>query len=970
MCFKVPRRLRQKADGADSPGGKSPKYLTLRLHRYRARPGLDPQPVLLIHGLAQGSLIFAHKALPKSMASYFLEKGYDVWLLDYRISNQFTEKDIPYDGSWSIDEIGSFDIPMAVRTLLRKYKPGVRVHLFAHCVGATGTTMAILKRHLTKKHLASVVLNAIHPWTIPSPANQVRAHLGEFIRDWLDDDFYDPLIPTEETVTESRSLSDRLAFSLARLGEDDVDGGHTQGDGPALSNAICDRMTFLYGRMWGHPNVEEVHDYWKDLVGRAPGRVERHLYYMLLHGRVTTHDGVNEYLTEAHLKHWYGIRTMFLHGENSRVFNPQSATASAVRLTEVFNHMQKQQNVHGSTSTPESSPVRLRRIPDYGHMDVILAVSAPEKSYCYVDRFFQGAFDQGNVSGALQLDSIDRHDDPDREADTQLVAGIVLRAARVVGPNVLLRIWAEFPSDDTSAIAGLQIFNEDLVNPISIRIPSADNLRCYYWDIEIPVGSYRPLAGRIVSEGSRIKLALMPFDEVPISNIFAGRVIVDCSGKGDASEAASGQNDDASRMKNIGAPAWLRRLVEKKKDCHFLVGSCRYPGTPFDRNNADQAFDVMCRLLDAGVDCDLLFLVGDQIYADATAGLIDPKQWRDRYVDRYRSLFQARAVRTVLNSIPCHFAIDDHEFADNFSGPVGRKAGKEVRELKGGNIGDAQFEFARTAAYAYQGSARSFRRFETATAATTVAAAVEGADPRTESTPTFWYPLDDSAEISCPAFILDTRSERQRFSAGQPARLMGEMQMAAFCRWLDAKSEDPRPKFVFLGSPLIPLNRDCEAPGIWMRQDSPVAYPDELAKIVHCIVEKKVHRLVFVGGDPHLSCAATMEFRTTSSGSTGNSISALHIISSGLYSPLPFANLSQDDVAWMNRRSIALPGCEIQYTPELLVAGPPHFLRVSAMPPAASAGAWTITVEVYAAPAEAVQDAGKPEPIKARSYLL
>jgi hypothetical protein len=113
-----------------------------------------------------------------------------------------------------------------------------------------------------------------------------------------------------------------------------------------------------------------------------------------------------------------------------------------------------------------------------------------------------------------------------------------------------------------------------------------------------------------------------------------------------------------------------------------------------------------------------------------------------------------------------------------------------------------------------------------------------------------------------------------------------------------------------------------------------------------------------------------MEFRTTSSGSTGNSISALHIISSGLYSPLPFANLSQDDVAWMNRRSIALPGCEIQYTPELLVAGPPHFLRVSAMPPAASAGAWTITVEVYAAPAEAVQDAGKPEPIKARSYLL
>jgi hypothetical protein len=103
---------------------------------------------------------------------------------------------------------------------------------------------------------------------------------------------------------------------------------------------------------------------------------------------------------------------------------------------------------------------------------------------------------------------------------------------------------------------------------------------------------------------------------------------------------------------------------------------------------------------------------------------------------------------------------------------------------------------------------------------------------------------------------------------------------------------------------------------------------------------------------------------------THESIRALHVVSSGLYSPLPFANLSPNDISWAKPTSIALPGCEIEYVPELLASGPPHFLRVSATPPAVSAGDWTITVEVYAASAGRGQDARKPEPIKSRSYLL
>ena len=235
---------------------------------------------------------------------------------------------------------------------------------------------------------------------------------------------------------------------------------------------------------------------------------------------------------------------------------------------------------------------------------------------------------------------------------------------------------------------------------------------------------------------------------------------------------------------------------------------------------------------------------------------------------------------------------------------------------------------------------------------------------RADEEPPFWYALDDAAEISCPAFILDTRSERQRFPVAIPPRLMKQKQMDAFVLWLESKAHDDRPKFVFLGSPIIPLTRDYEAPDVWMRQDGPTGYPGELSHIVRVIVEKQIQRVVFVGGDPHLSCAAPMKFQLLPS---RESVRSLHIVSSGLYSPLPFANMSPDDVNW-RQNTISLPGCQIEYTPELLVSGPPHFLRVSANQPTDSNGCWTITVEAYA-PSGDVKRV-PPKPIKSSTYRL
>src|SRR5262249_52637392 len=188
------------------------------------------------------------------------DQGYDVWLLDYRLSNAFRsgEHEFPF-GGWSIDEIGEIDVPRAVkevRRILREERGApVPIYAFAHCVGAVGLQMAILQGKLGAEDLAAVCFNAIHPWIIPSPTNIVRSKLGAFTRDWISNELLDPILESREEVTAAQTMFDRLAFSVARYEEDKTERhgslhGFWPDGGRNLSNAICDRMTLLYGPMW------------------------------------------------------------------------------------------------------------------------------------------------------------------------------------------------------------------------------------------------------------------------------------------------------------------------------------------------------------------------------------------------------------------------------------------------------------------------------------------------------------------------------------------------------------------------------------------------------------------------------------------------------------------------------------------------------------------------------------------------
>ena len=870
--------------------------IRLWLTRYR-QDGAGAEPVLLIHGLAQGSLIYTTNSLDTNMAAAMWRAGYDVWLLDYRLSNMLPDR-VP-QGDWSMDEIARYDVPAAVRHVYTA-TGDQRVRIFAHCVGATSVAMAILKGWLRdpatgRPCVESVAFNAIHPWTIPSAVNEFRARLGSFFRNVMGEDLLDP-VPTVHP-TAAQALLDRLAFSVARYAEEG--GDHRRSRRTEQAATVCDRMTFLYGRMWRHMNLDpRTHAQFPMLMGPGAGDVYRQLYYFALSERLTDHEGSNAYLTADNIRrHWADIPTFFLHGEESMVFNPESAERSAIRLDMLLNH----HTLDNETRPARPTPVRLLRVPEFGHMDVVFGKDANEKVYEPLRKFFANPTEPVG-------DQVDPERDISAHSGFRLTAGPVLRAAWVDDDKrVRFRLWAETNDEVTSLVDGVQLDATDVVERRQ-------------WTLEGCEPRYRMLDARLDGRSATFGLA------------------VKLGGSGKTPPKLPGQ-----RLSYDTLP-WLERLRRHDRsrpaqDMRFLVGSCRYPGTPFESAASDAIFAGMLPHIEGrktrwpGVH--MLFLVGDQIYADATANIVDSRAWRERYAQKYRVAFTSPHARTVLAHVPTHFAIDDHEIADNWSGETTQTT--EVEQAKG-------------TAKAFQSSERGGKH------------PIDPAHKRPSSA--LWYSLSEQREHCCPGFVMDTRSEREPRLAtrGPNAQMLSAEQRDALMNWLASVNEGPSahmPKFIFCGVGIAPISREFAACGsTWRSQDWWPGYPQALSEVFGFIHRRQIRHVVFVSGDLHLSSVSRLRLRDRGAGD----VIVWQIVSSGLYAPMPFANTRPDSYDW--NRPVALPSnahVDIDVLAEsgLLCSGRSHFLRVDAEQKGRE---WTLSVGAVGADGRFVHPGGHPPP--------
>lgn len=847
------------------------RTIPLQLTRYR-REGA--KPLLLLHGLAQGAQIYWMEGI-RNLAAHFYDAGFDVWLLDYRLSNRVLPDLSAADREWSMDEIAQFDIPMAISKVC-ELTQREKIMVFGHCVGASTLAMAALRYKDVGDRIEAAVTNAIHPWGIASRGNRFRAKLGNFYREWVPEDILEP--NPGAGAGGLQNIVDRLAFSMARINELEQD-DHREFGGSELEQGICDRMSFLYGRMWNHKNLAAAtHAVFPQMLGPAPAGVYQHLYYYASLRRITDHNGENTYLTGDNIRDHWQFPILFVHGNDSRVFNPHSARRSAKRLHGILN---------GPPATDGRDPEAVDRIPvrykiyrDYGHMDVIFGKDAHQT--CFNDYV---AF----LNDPASFSDPANEADWDERYDARPLVGPMLRAAWIEGDEVRLRLWAELRTNVT-------------YQPGKLVVTGAVEVAEFELDVPEPGPTSVPRF--------RMIDVAIPHTDAPVRLTVRGRI--------KDHESYSGAELHYSEQ------AWQHRLrtcsgSQYQARMGFIVGSCRYPGSIVDNALSDTVYYAMQQHTASVGGAHLLFLIGDQIYADATDQLIEIQSPKAKYTDRYRRAFGQESsphFAQLVAQIPTHFALDDHEAVNDWSGEQSVTSSAAPSSEQGAD--SCHHAYAIAMAARFMGSGRTQLPMLGAT-----------------ESRQHYYALSHPQECDFPTFVTDTRSERdfRCSNTPDPHSLMKAHQFDTLTTWLrDAQREYPHaPKFIISGSIIAPLpTRYCAEPSTWRQQDGWAGYPATLEALLAFIAEHAIQKVVFVGGDAHLSAVSRLIVQRQGEPSATE---VWQIVSSGLYAPLPFANAHVEDYTWSQAHALPLhvdKTLSIECTNTLLSHHYSQFVRVDA----------------------------------------
>lgn len=912
-------------------GGDDTIELWLTRYARTAEIAADARPLLLIHGLSHGGGAFTTDTIDCSMAAHFVGQGYDVWVFDHRLSNRLGE--LPTQSS-SMDDIAENDIPAAVRHIYAAY--GERpLDVFAHCIGAGCAAMAVLGGHLhdhrrDRPLLRSLAIHAVHPWVVPSLHNHMSGALGALYKDALGQLVVEPLPPAgaDAKAGIADQLLDRIGSSLPWPARDRLDHERHRLP-PAAGTAICNRMALIFGRQWCHRNLDErTHARLAELLGPSHIDVFRHIFFLLLRQRLTDRHGNNVYLTADNLQRYWRFDTLFAHGAENQVFHPRSARRSQKILDQVLNRLS------GRVGAPYR--VELLVLPNVGHMDFLLGKNAaraysPEVSGSGVYPGLQNFF-EAQPQPALDSPTVLRLTDPPRNARPPRPPAVGPIFNYAVGADgVRLQFWAEQAAIGTSnrfaARAALIAADGE---PSAVCLPT-DLSRAYaerelplpgqYWSGDIPLAA--------TARPDRLELELGYEDPLwhqvapattPRPGLPAGQI-----------ELAS--------IPLAGMP-WFERLLadpdgRRNQRWSILAGSCRWPGTPFEREAVDRVFGAMlsqARAEFGGVDG--LWLVGDQIYADAVANLFATTEPNERYAKRYRDalsghrigeeMFSGRNLAELMRRLPTWMVPDDHEFNDNWSG---REWPRQDEHRAGGDSGNVRLlSDGYSAAVAYL-----WRRGDDA-----------GRWPALTEGGGLWHSF---SLRGLPAFAMDTRSERELRSRAnwRGARMVSNAQLDALCAWLRGLATDDRPKFILCGGVfgLVETEAALTAEAC-LASDGWLGYPATWQAVLRCIAENAVRNVFFLCGDPHLSALAAL---TIDSGR--HRARAWSIVASGLSATMPFANAKPHDYVF--GQAVDLPESTPQLSASsratLLSTATRQFSRIDVK--AVESGGWSVRVRVF-----------------------
>jgi|GEM_PF-324659 len=969
IVYRVPGRKRsmwaRRSDPAYEPRDQRArliKYTPDRTHRHESY-----EPVLLVHGLAHSSRVFWTDTMGgrQNFVQSMLAKGYEVWIVDHRTSASLIAKVNERD-TW--DDIARIDIPWAVNYVFDRANAGLqtahnpqKVHVFAHCIGAGAVSMAVLSGLLHRNNicmLASYAMHAVPPWLYASPENRIRANFYSLVKDWPIFTQLDPVPSRDSNFLEI--LLDRFA-SIYQWNARDWRRVSDKDRGSEFARKVFSRYRFIWGHQWTHDNVDaKTKAEFAKMIGPVPVAVVKQVYFSIFRNRLTDDQGTNKYVKSENFRNYWQFPTLFLHGDKNDVFDVESSKLSAELLTRLqLNHLSGSQSHLARMTSSVSEEFRLRKccnsiahvghrvwikiLPGYGHMDVLFGKNSANDVHNYVAHFFSKANLNLGDSRCRREDEYPRnmrrhasekmHEEEIRYKRPLLVGPVI---SHVDGDTV--RVWAESNDFVSQGPVRFSVLDSNR-QEISVNRDSQDSQqgqhsdardRSNFWLTEVPIAKTRLEPGQF-----------------PLNAIVRFRHETESP----ASTELQSLHESVPEM-NWTQLGWYRRQLSTKskngEKLSLLLGSCLHPGTTFERRKSDLVFrgiSIQAGILE-GDDgeivedgADALIMLGDTIYADATASVFDPHSFYERFRVRYRSVFGGEYARHLFANLPTHFVIDDHEIIDNWQGLPDPKEsdsrGPDEHQLR------YQFETAVNEAWYFQRRPASGWKM-----------------PADRESPELW---DEFSVAGFPFFSLDTRTERcGETSRSERRALIGDRQAKIFADWLaDQATAGNEVIFIASGAPLAPVVRDVvEHPSLAAWSDDLNAYPGFLLELTKLLLryQDTVFRNVghlptifWLSGDLHFSFDADVRLKIKAT-NQNLSVDVRHICASGLHAPIPFTNEDPNNYDWGNaptsassvvadrtsQQSIAdedlhwvdLGLMKVGFRGRFLTAHPQHFVRL------------------------------------------
>jgi cholesterol oxidase len=875
---------------------KLPQSGLLTHYALKAPRRMQRGPVLLIHGLGAGGNTFTLPTVQENLVQHLAQRGFDPWVLDLSTSIGLPTSKGPVE--WTFEDIADVDIPRAIAKV-REQTGDPQVSIVAHCIGAAMFSMAALSGRVKPEWVRAAVLSQVGPLLELRPTNRFRGYVASHLKYYLDIDEFDNV----STLSAFSRFLDRLLVGVLPYPWYEW-GAHHSDDEPVTHEQYCVRSYGIYGRLFEHANLnEETLERLGDYLGHIRFKTYQQTIFYATMRRLTDKSGAN-LVTYENIERNLRFPICFLHGEENQVFDKSTSERSFDLVSSVFwsRDLQElwQQNPklrydHSLYSRGKS--LRLVMIDDYGHQDCLIGQRAHEDVYPHISGFLRQA----------------------KNAKVEASPSLVVVRPPLMGPIVG---WVRESRDGKGLVARLLFVpNESRSKPdwaMTVVLKDGVPVRGYArfrklmtdpsqptqaLDVALPEdeGEYGDYAVVLVTlhkeqfepepsqEAGRPRfddpfgedldrIPSPPIPELPseegegdslVESVLACCKDLRSVGRGYRPIPTGERVSNKYYARPVSTAILPRevlasaREVERPGSVCFSLASCRYAATIADREVADAAFGRLRRLLEPRSPSrpQLLFLAGDSIYADATYGIFDPEAPKDRFDERYLEAWTAPNAREVLRSVPTYPMLDDHEVKDGFEGRgPEHKAGLEAFQA---------FELRLTPAFRDPSQANL------------------GAGP-------YWYTAKAGGY---EFFVADTRTDRRRVH-GRPsaeALIMGKEQMGPLKEWLSRlhHRDAEMPKFIVSPSVVAPWSRETRGSlGYALRADAWDGFPRSLHDLFMFIAKEGIRNVVFLSGDYHCSLFCHMAL----SNNGGKPVKAYSIVSSGMYSPYPFANTRLDDL--------------------------------------------------------------------------